>query len=214
MTLGKLGYAVAHGVEGADGMFSPQVVAQTGNRGNEFTAAALANNTYSVAGTYVLHNDLQYTFDPRMRISVTGYSATSWDDKSGNGDTGFLPGQTVAYRSQQALDGNNNQSTVTLPNQTTATCTGSIAILNDSAQATAAFRLANTQRERRVRPAAAPDRGRPFAIKTTMRASRGRSGARGSPSTALPIAMAWTTIAPRKTALMAFCPFFFFLHEP
>ena len=135
-TLGKLGYALAHGVEGTDGMFSPQVIAQTGNRGNDFTAATLANNTYSVAGTYVLHNDLldlQYTFDPRTRISVTGYSATSWDDKSGNGDTDFLPGQTVAYRAQQALDGNNNQSTVTLPNQTTATCTGSIAVLNDSA---------------------------------------------------------------------------------
>jgi outer membrane receptor protein involved in Fe transport len=135
-TLGKFGYAFAHGVEGTVGQFPGQVIWQSGNSGTDFTAATKAANTYYVVGTNTLRNDvlnLQYQFSPRTQVSLTGYLATSWDQKSGNGDNDYLPFNTVYQRAAGGLASNNNTSSVTV-NGTTQTCTGSIAVVNDSAQ--------------------------------------------------------------------------------
>lgn len=118
-TLGKLGYALGHAVEGTYGMFAPQSIEQTGLLGNDLTSANRAANTYTVSGNYTLRNDLLklvYTFDPSMSLSLTGYSANSWDDKSGNGDTDFNTYQYVLYNAQQSTQDPNcpaGQLTVT-----------------------------------------------------------------------------------------------------
>jgi outer membrane receptor protein involved in Fe transport len=144
-TIGKFGYALAHGVEGTVGQFPGQVIWQSGNSGTDLTAATKAANTYYVIGTNTLRNsvaNLQYAFGPRTNLSLTGYVATSWDQKSGNGDNDYLPYQTVYQRAAQGLANNNNQSTVTV-HGATQTCTGSIAVLNDSAQGWGCVPLAN-----------------------------------------------------------------------
>lgn len=102
-TFGKLGYALSHAVEGTYGMFYPQTIEQTGSEGTDFSSGNRAANTYTVTGNYTLRNDLLklvYSFDPTTQLSLTGYSATSWDDKSGNGDTDYLTAPYVLYSTQ------------------------------------------------------------------------------------------------------------------
>lgn len=105
-TFNKLGYALAWGVEGTYGMFIPQTIPQTGLMGNNQTAANLAANTYEVSGNYTLRDGLvklNYQFDPTANLTLTGYSGTSWDDKSGNGDTDYNAREFVLYTTEQAL---------------------------------------------------------------------------------------------------------------
>jgi outer membrane receptor protein involved in Fe transport len=119
-TENKFGYVFLHGVDGTYGDFSPQFVAQTGSRGNDFTSATLAKDTYLVTGNYLLRNDLvklRYSFTPKSSLTLTGYSATSWDDKSGNGDNDYV---TYPYALHQALN-NPNCSTPTVPSGITVT---------------------------------------------------------------------------------------------
>jgi outer membrane receptor protein involved in Fe transport len=123
-TVGKLGYAAAWAVQGTYGMFEPQVIPQTGLLGNDLTRANLAANTYLVSGNYTLHNGLlklSYAFDPTSTLTVTGYSATSWDDKSGNGDTDFNTYQGILYNTQQAL-ASGPIAAITLPNGSSLSC--------------------------------------------------------------------------------------------
>ena len=104
-TTGKLGYALAHAVEGTYGMFAPQTIEQTGLLGNDLSTANRKANTYGVSGNYTLRNDLlklEYAFDPTAALAVTAYTGNSWDDKSGNGDTDFNSYQYVLYNAQQA----------------------------------------------------------------------------------------------------------------
>ena len=104
-TIGKLGYALAHAVEGTYGMFAPQTMEQTGLLGTDISFANRQANTYSMSGNYTLRNDLlklDYAFDPGTALTLTAYSANSWDDKSGNGDTDFNTYQYVLYNAQQA----------------------------------------------------------------------------------------------------------------
>jgi len=85
----KLGYAMAYGVTGTYGDFPRQIIAQTGLRGTDWTPQTLAGDTYEVTGDYILRNSLgklRYSFSPSTSLTLTGYSATSWDDKTGNGD--------------------------------------------------------------------------------------------------------------------------------
>lgn len=113
-TENKLGYVMLHGVSGTYGDFPPQIVAQTGARGNDFTSATLAADTYLVTANYLLRNDLvklRWAFTPKTSLTLTGYSATSWDDKSGNGDNDFI---TYQYALHQALN-NSNCSSPTVP---------------------------------------------------------------------------------------------------
>ncbi len=93
-TAGKLGYALANGVVGTYGLFSGAPIAQTGLRGTDFTSETLAGLTYPVSGDYVLRNDLAritYAPAPATRIAFSAYDATSWADKTGEGDNDFNP---------------------------------------------------------------------------------------------------------------------------
>ena len=135
-TAGKLGYAFSSGVQGTYGNFGPQIYTQSGLLGTDFTQANVQANTYLVTGTYLMRNDIGkfvYTVDPKTQITLTGFSATSWDDKSGNGDNDFNPYPYALYNAQQNIASNPTTS-VTLPNGNTATCTGSIAVLTNVQQ--------------------------------------------------------------------------------
>ncbi|MGH7755081.1 MAG: carboxypeptidase regulatory-like domain-containing protein, partial [Vulcanimicrobiaceae bacterium] len=92
-TNGRLGYVFVNGVEGSYGNFAPQTIAQTGLLGTDYRSATLTANTYPVSGNYLLRTDLlklRYALSPATTLTLTGYSGTSWDDKSGNGDNDFL----------------------------------------------------------------------------------------------------------------------------
>jgi hypothetical protein len=105
--------------------------------GQNQTSSNLAAHTYSVSGNYLQRDTLgklTYTFSQATRLTLTGYTATSWSDKSGKGDNDFV---TPAY---QTLVGNNlvsqatagSPSTVTGANGNTVSCVGSIAALNNA----------------------------------------------------------------------------------
>jgi outer membrane receptor for ferrienterochelin and colicin len=113
-TENKLGYVFLHGVVGTYGDFPSQIVSQTGARGSDWTSNTLARDSYIVTGNYLLRNDLvklRWEFTPKTSLTLTGYSATSWDDKSGNGDNDYI---TYPYALHQAL-ANPNCSTPTVP---------------------------------------------------------------------------------------------------
>lgn len=113
-TDGKLGYVFLHGVSGTYGDFQPQLIAQTGARGSDFTSATLAQDTYLVTGNYTLRNDLaklRYAFSPQTSLTLTAYSATSWDDKTGNGDNDFITPEFAQFQAQT----NTNCSSPTVP---------------------------------------------------------------------------------------------------
>jgi len=89
----KLGYALAYGATGTYGNFPGSTNQQTGDRGTDFSASTAQNTTYWVTSNYILHNELgkiRYAFSPSTSLTLTGYSATSWDDKTGNGDNDNL----------------------------------------------------------------------------------------------------------------------------
>jgi outer membrane receptor for ferrienterochelin and colicin len=141
-TEGKLGFAFSHGVEGTYGLFAPALITQSGLNGADIRTATYANNTYEVDGTYVLRNDvgkLSYAFSPRTNFTVTGYSATSWDSKSGNGDNDFVTSQYNLYNTDKALAQNGGNSSVCLSNcgtlsEVDGTCTNfQQAALSDAA---------------------------------------------------------------------------------
>ncbi len=100
-TVGKLGYVLVHGVNGTYGLFPSQVIAQTGARGNDWTSSTLALDTYPVSGNVILRNDLAklvWSFSPNTSLTLSGYSATSWDDKTGNGDNDFITPEFAYYQ--------------------------------------------------------------------------------------------------------------------
>jgi outer membrane receptor for ferrienterochelin and colicin len=91
---GPFGYVVAGGIVGTSGLFDGSPVAQTGLRGTDFTSATLDHLTYPVSGDYVLRNGLAkivFNPTPTSAIAVTAYDATSWTDKTGEGDNDFNP---------------------------------------------------------------------------------------------------------------------------
>jgi len=91
-TSGRLGYALVDGVEGTYGTFPGGDITQTGLRGTDFTSSTLAQLTYPVSGDYLLRNalgKLTYRLSPATNASFTAYDATSWSDKTGNGDNDY-----------------------------------------------------------------------------------------------------------------------------
>lgn len=89
-TQGKLGYALVYGVQGTYGGFAPQQMTHNGSWGTNWTTTGSQPvqypYTYAVSQNYLLRNDLlklRYAFSPATTLTITGYSATSWDDKSG-----------------------------------------------------------------------------------------------------------------------------------
>ncbi|GAC1391889.1 MAG: hypothetical protein NVSMB31_09560 [Vulcanimicrobiaceae bacterium] len=137
-TRGKLGYALAHAVQGTEGSFNNGVVAQTGNYGSDITAANIAANTYAVSANYQQTNNLaklNWSFDPNTQLQATVYSATSWDDKSGNGDNDNIPYAQRLYNIQSGLAGNGNQSCIQDGNGNcipASVCTGTQVLATDA----------------------------------------------------------------------------------
>jgi hypothetical protein len=92
-TIGKLGYVVVDGVSGTTGVFPGAPITQAGLRGTDFTSATRSALTYDVSGDYLLRNGLLkvgYSPIPSTSVLVTSYAATSWADKTGEGDNDFL----------------------------------------------------------------------------------------------------------------------------
>lgn len=137
-TLGRFGYAVVHASEGSYGPWAPAQRVQaaalaSGANGPDFSSANIAANTYSTSGNYLLRNDLlkvRYGIDDKTQLTVTAFSANSWDDKSGNGDNCFNTNAIQLYNAQQTIAG----GPTTYPTSGTPgapgvlTCNGSIAV--------------------------------------------------------------------------------------
>jgi len=137
-TVGRFGYAIAHAVEGTYGPWKPAQRVQdsalaSGSAGPDFSSANIAANTYSTSGNYLLRNDLlkvRYGIDDKTQLTVTAFSANSWDDKSGNGDNCFNTNAIQLYNAQQTIAG----GPTTYPNTAapgdpgSITCNGSIAV--------------------------------------------------------------------------------------
>ncbi len=100
-TFGRIGYVAAYGVQGIEAPFSPQAYTQnallvgpgTGVNNTPYVAdvspANVQANTWPVSGNYVLRSGLaklQYEINPTTNLTFTAYNATSWDDKTGQGD--------------------------------------------------------------------------------------------------------------------------------
>jgi outer membrane receptor for ferrienterochelin and colicin len=136
-TAGKLGYAAVSGVQGTYGEFAPGDVPQIGLIGQNQTSANIAANTYTVSGDYLLRDSLGklvYTFSPSTRLTLSGYTATSWSDKSGNGDNDFVtvPYQTIVADNLISLATPASPSSVIGANGATFNCVGSIAALTNT----------------------------------------------------------------------------------
>ena len=104
-TIGRLGYAASFGVAGTYGGFKPQVITQTGLLNGDLTSANVAANTWLVSGNYVQRNDLlklRYDINPSSSLQVTGMVATTWDDKTGEGDNDFITRDFAIYSAQQS----------------------------------------------------------------------------------------------------------------
>jgi hypothetical protein len=104
-TSGRLGYALEGSVQGTWGNFKPGAFTQNGlllSGGNGYVADAspsnVALNTYPVSGNYLLRTNLlklRYHLTPQTSLTALGYVATSWDDKSGEGDNDALSREYV-----------------------------------------------------------------------------------------------------------------------
>lgn len=135
-TVGKLGYAFSQGVQGTYGNFAPAYYLQNGLLGTDFTKANANANTYVMTGDYLLRNTvgkIVYNFSPQTSVTLTAFSATSWDDKSGNGDNDFNPYPYTLYNAQQNI-ASNPVTYVILPNGKKAKCHHTIAVLSDTSE--------------------------------------------------------------------------------
>jgi len=146
---GKLGYAVAYGVQGTDGQIGSANILQTAlltspsascpsgvNSTPSIRAVDVYGCTYRVSGAQSQRNGLlklTYDLDPKTALTLTAYNATLWDDSTGNGDVDNNPYAYILYNAQTSLAKNGNKNTVKLPGGGSATCTGSLAVLDDSA---------------------------------------------------------------------------------
>jgi outer membrane receptor for ferrienterochelin and colicin len=92
-TSDKLGYAIDYGVTGTTGDFPGAIITQSGTRGTNWDPVTTQGITYWVDGAYNLRNFLgkvRYSFTPNTTLTLTAYTATSWDNKTGNGDNDFI----------------------------------------------------------------------------------------------------------------------------
>lgn len=99
-TSDKVGYALSYGISGTTGDFPGSINSQTGTRGVNWDPTTLAGITYFVSGAYDLRNSLakvRYAFSPGTSLTLTAYTATSWDNKTGNGDNDFITPEFVAF---------------------------------------------------------------------------------------------------------------------
>lgn len=106
-TQDKLGYAFVYGVTGTYGDFPGAIRAQTGDRGTQWDPVTTEGITYFTSANYVLRNGLakfRYTFSPTTTLTLAAYTATSWDDKTGNGDNDFISPEFALFTAQTNLN--------------------------------------------------------------------------------------------------------------
>jgi len=92
-TINKIGYALVHAVEGSYGPYKPANRAQSNALGTDISDANVLANTYTTSGNYLLRNDLiklQYSINDKTQLTLSALDASSWDDKSGNGDNCYF----------------------------------------------------------------------------------------------------------------------------
>lgn len=151
-SLGKLGYALAWGVQGTTGNFPGAVITQNallqtsvvhpGYKGaapppdltNENVNSIL--NTYWVTGQYSQYNfvgKLRYDFSPKTSFQVTAYSANDWSNSTGQGDNDYQTFPYVLYGAQQTIAGLPNGLDTILVNGKPRSCHKSIAVLVSTA---------------------------------------------------------------------------------
>lgn len=89
----KFGYALSSSVQGTYGAFKPGLQLQPGflSGSQDFSSAGIAGAgaLYSVTANYLLRDNLAkltYQLAPKTNVSLTYYEASSFDDKTGNGD--------------------------------------------------------------------------------------------------------------------------------
>lgn len=107
-TIGKLGYAVGHSVQGTYGDFAPGMIFQGArpnnnlnlpNGGactasNDITTCNTLLNTYTVSAEFKELNDLlklRYNFSPTTALTVSAYDGNDHADSTGNGDNDYMP---------------------------------------------------------------------------------------------------------------------------
>ncbi len=118
-SIGRLGYALGHTVQGAYNDFEPGLRFQDARpnnnlnlpNGGAFLPGAANNrngypdvttgnrilNTYSVSGNYLVHNDLaklRYNFTDATALTLSAYAGNQLSDSTGNGDNDNLPYDT------------------------------------------------------------------------------------------------------------------------
>jgi hypothetical protein len=119
-TVGRLGFALVHAVQGTYGPFAPQTIESNGALGTNFTTANIAFNTYAISGNYLLRDDLlklRYDFSPETHLVLTAYAANSYDDKTGNGDNAYTTYPDQLY---------------TAPVKTSGPCPNQVAVTENS----------------------------------------------------------------------------------
>ena len=134
-TVGHLGYAFGHSVEGTYGNINPQQIVQGARPNNDanlqnggaclpaggvpdVTSCNTALNTYTVSQDFKELNDLaklRYTFTPTTALTLTAYDGEHHSDSTGNGDNDFVPYQTqlAAIQSNPSNCGTNGYLAVT-----------------------------------------------------------------------------------------------------
>lgn len=135
-TFGRLGYAFAGSVQGTNGLYNPQVIAQTGRpnnnpnlnsggsctAGNDITSCNLALNTYRVSGITNIRSGLaklQYALSKNTTIMGSWFGSGQYADSTGNGDNDNLP-----YDARVAQIRTNNTQNCSLPTDPAGPQTG------------------------------------------------------------------------------------------
>lgn len=102
---GPLGWVLAHGVTGTQGVFNGSPQLQSGLLGSNLTSGNYAKYTYPVGSSMVLRSDLgklTYTFGPVTQLTLTAFANNAWEDKTGTGNN-FTPYLTQYYNTIKSL---------------------------------------------------------------------------------------------------------------
>ena len=189
-SLGKLGFAVAYGVQGTNGNFPGGVITQTallqssvlnnGYKGAapppDLTQANIQNglNTYYVTGQYSQYNwvgKLTYTFSPKTTLQFTSYAANDWSNSTGEGDNDYQQYAYVLYGAEQniaSIKASPGGLNTILVHSVPKSCKNTIAVL---ANTPSGYECMNAQQFRSTsmdRSAAASIAGVRSATKTTI----------------------------------------------
>lgn len=161
-TIGKLGYAVAWGVQGTTGNFPGGYIQQTAllqtsvvnpGLGAPYRPSASASppppdlthanaynlvNYYPVSGGYTQYNfvgKLVYNFSPKTALQFTSYTANAWSNSTGNGDNDYETYPYVLFGAQQtiaSIRANSGGLNTILVNGKPRSCHNTIAVLTDN----------------------------------------------------------------------------------